>query len=555
MPGFFNKYPYTDFHELNLDYILEQMKLLRKAFEDFVGINAITFADPILWSITREYGKNEVVLDNSGNAYLSLQIIPAGIPLTNDDYWMEIFNFTGFISAIDSNITFNIETNTDIATADYAVDDWILIDNILYRVTAAINEGDTFEVDTNIIRFTLEQFIKSWVTSCTQLINQYKNDIDASELAFTTALQAAFDAAVQGVTVDSEVILARKGWNGYTYTTLADSVQGQAGEIGSKFEYDLGTLVVNSAVIHATGGSDAASGYSRTNQIPLNPKTKKIAVYASIINPIYGIAFYNNYVFISGHAITDANPAEITQNIIDVPAGATTFRLCTVTAQASDTHVIDITNLVDLEDITYFKKTVINKPMIFNNDNIIVFGDSLMVGYLPDNTIASDPWIDQFASRTNASNLRNEAVGGAGYSHGQTVYNQMQGIDFSQRTKIIINAGTNDYYYNVPLTTFATAVETAYTYLDGQNSNNADVIIITPVPRSAGQQYVGDSLDAYREIITKAALIHKYTVIDGSTAPFNTELDAYQTAVMSDGLHPTQDGYDLYANWIAGLLL
>ena len=248
MSDFYNKYPYTDFHELNLDYILEQMKLLRKAFEDFVGINTITFADPILWSITKEYNKNEVVLDNSGNAYLSLQIIPAGIPLTNTEYWMEIFNFTGFISAIDSNITFNIEANTDKATADYVVDDWLLIDNVLYKVTATISEGDTFIIGTNIERFTLEQYIKAWISSCTQLINQYKYDIDESELQYrnqlaqdiadtTASLQAQLDAAISGATVDSEVINARIGADGVTYPTLGDAIRTQFDNIGNKWEF------------------------------------------------------------------------------------------------------------------------------------------------------------------------------------------------------------------------------------------------------------------------------------------------------------------------------
>lgn len=557
MPGFFNKYPYTDFHELNLDYILEQMKLLRKAFEDFVGINTITFADPILWSITREYGKNVVVLDNSGNAYLSLQIIPAGIPLTNADYWMEIFNFTGFISAINSNITFNIENNTDIATANYAVDDWILIDNILYHVTAAISIGDTFEEGTNITRFTLEQFIKSWVTSCTQLINQYKDDIDASELAFTTSLQAAFNAAVGAVTVDSEVVLARKGWNGYTYPTLADAIQGQLTEIGGKFEYDLDTAnwVSNNAINYSTGGPVTVSGYSRSGQIVLKPGTTELTVYSSNTNPQYGIAFYNNYVFISGVTLTSTIPADILKTVVSVPSGASTFRLCCVTSKMTDLHVIDTTPQLPILDREYLKKTVIDKPYSMDDANVIVFGDSLMVGYLPDSTIAASPWINQLATKANFSNLRNEAVGGAGYHTGANVYNQMQGIDFSQRDFIIIAAGTNDYYYNVPLNTFEADLVSTYDYVDLVNTNNSKVIIITPVPRSAAQQYTGDSLDTYRELITKHALMRGYSVIDGTDAPFNTELDSYQTAVMSDGLHPTQLGYNLYANWIAGLLL
>ena len=33
--GFDNKYPYTDFHELNLDWILEQMKNLAAAWDEY----------------------------------------------------------------------------------------------------------------------------------------------------------------------------------------------------------------------------------------------------------------------------------------------------------------------------------------------------------------------------------------------------------------------------------------------------------------------------------------------------------------------------------------
>ena len=35
--GFFNEYPYTDFHELNLDWILEKVKFLLKSVEDIEG--------------------------------------------------------------------------------------------------------------------------------------------------------------------------------------------------------------------------------------------------------------------------------------------------------------------------------------------------------------------------------------------------------------------------------------------------------------------------------------------------------------------------------------
>lgn len=91
---FSDKYPYTDFHELNLDWLLAQMVKLDKAFETFTSANTLTSADPIDWNIATQYGKNTIVVDPaSGIAYLSVQPVPAGIEITNTDYWTPVFEF------------------------------------------------------------------------------------------------------------------------------------------------------------------------------------------------------------------------------------------------------------------------------------------------------------------------------------------------------------------------------------------------------------------------------------------------------------------------------
>ena len=239
---FLNGYPYTDFHELNLDFLLKSMETLKQAFSDFTASNSLIFAEPLLHDLTKTYAKNTIVLDPDGNAYISLQIVPAGVQLSNADYWLMVFNFEDYTEKANKNFTVNYFRDT--TRTPYALDigDWVVLDDILYTVTAAIPVDGLFEIGTNIVHFTVEQFLKDFVTSINQTVLQYKNDIDASELQYrqqlaqdiantTASLQAQLNAAISGATVDSEVINARVGWNNYTYSTLGDAIRGQIGDI------------------------------------------------------------------------------------------------------------------------------------------------------------------------------------------------------------------------------------------------------------------------------------------------------------------------------------
>lgn len=240
--GIFEQFPYANMHEMNLDWLLNMMKKLDKAMETFKATESLKFADPIIWDITTQYAKSTIVLDPTGNAYLSLQPVSTGIQLNNDEYWLEIFNFTDYTRTANQNLTVNTETNTTRATAAYQVDDWLIWNDVLYKVTSAIAIDDALIVapaaGSNIVHFTVEDFIKAFITYATGLIQQYKNDIDASELAYrnqlsndiTTAvssLEAQLEAAIAGATVDSEVINARIGADNITYTTLGDAIRSQ----------------------------------------------------------------------------------------------------------------------------------------------------------------------------------------------------------------------------------------------------------------------------------------------------------------------------------------
>ena len=251
--GLFDHFPYTNVHELNLDWVLSMMKALEAEWEAFTAGNSLQFADPLQHDISKTYAKNTIVLDGNGNAYVSLQAVPVGVGLQNRDYWLMVFDYEAFIEKVNKNFTARYYRDQYRATAAIAIGDWLTVDDVLCKATAAIAADDVLEFGVNIEHFTLEDFIKAFMTSANQMIQQYKNDIDASELQYkneidaselayrnqlaqdiattTENLQRQLDLAISGATVDSEVINARLGADGITYPTLGNAIRAQAGSL------------------------------------------------------------------------------------------------------------------------------------------------------------------------------------------------------------------------------------------------------------------------------------------------------------------------------------
>ena len=99
---FFNTYPYTDGHELNLDWILAQILKLHKDWDEFTAVNTITNAGA--WDITKQYQPWTIVSDNNAG-YISLQPVPAGIAITNTDYWGLIADYDILITDLSDRIS------------------------------------------------------------------------------------------------------------------------------------------------------------------------------------------------------------------------------------------------------------------------------------------------------------------------------------------------------------------------------------------------------------------------------------------------------------------
>lgn len=169
---FNTRWPYTDFHNLNLDWILETLKKQDAAIADFISLNSITYANPLQWDITRQYPKNQVVLDTNGDGYLSVQPVPVGVEIDNTDYWTKIGNFSALWSTVKLAITAADEGLKTTASADRASGDLVWLNNTLYVCTAAITRGTEYGSNN-----TAKTTIDARLANLAQAVSTLQNNV------------------------------------------------------------------------------------------------------------------------------------------------------------------------------------------------------------------------------------------------------------------------------------------------------------------------------------------------------------------------------------------
>lgn len=209
---FDTRWPYTDFHNLNLDWILDTLKKQDAAIADFISLNSITYANPLQWDITRQYPKNQVVLDTNGDGYLSVQPVPVGVEINNTDYWSKIGNFSELWSTVKLAITAADEGLKTTASADRASGDLVWLNNTLYVCTTAITRGTEYGTN-NTAKTTIDarlanlaQAVKTLQDNIVNVNTALGNKIDKSttgDLAQTVSGAYSFNSGPAEVVVDS----------------------------------------------------------------------------------------------------------------------------------------------------------------------------------------------------------------------------------------------------------------------------------------------------------------------------------------------------------------
>lgn len=168
--AFYDKFPYTNFQEINLDKLIIKILQLELEQKEFINNNVIKYADPIQWNITTQYEANTVVTDQAGNAYISSQPVPVGVSINNTDYWSKVGNFDELWSDIKNAISPADEGSGSTATAARSVNDLVWMNNNLYIVTAPMIAGDSYVVGSNCEPTSIDEELKKLIAGLDQEI-------------------------------------------------------------------------------------------------------------------------------------------------------------------------------------------------------------------------------------------------------------------------------------------------------------------------------------------------------------------------------------------------
>ena len=179
--GVIHGYPYTNFHDLNLDWILQKMGEFSDKLENFISLATIKYANPIQWNITSQYESNTVVIDQNGNAYLSVQPVPSGVSLDRTEYWTKIGNFDELWGSIKTAISPFDEGMKTTASADRGINTLVWLNNKLHRVTQYMQIGTEYVPGSNCIESNVNE-IFSYILGLDHA--KYEEDTESLILGF-----------------------------------------------------------------------------------------------------------------------------------------------------------------------------------------------------------------------------------------------------------------------------------------------------------------------------------------------------------------------------------
>lgn len=182
--------PYTNFHDLNLDWIMDELNEFNTKLTNFVSLATIKYADPIQWDITSQYEANTVVVDSNGNAYLSVQPVPSGVSLDRTEFWTKIGNFDALWADVKKAITPNDEGHSPTATAARAVNDLVWVNGALVRVTRAMIAGDAYVPGSNCVSSSTNEILSHIVGSLNILLTEERHAREAADTQLQQAITA-----------------------------------------------------------------------------------------------------------------------------------------------------------------------------------------------------------------------------------------------------------------------------------------------------------------------------------------------------------------------------
>lgn len=169
-------------------------------------------ADPITWDITKTYEPLTIVY-YQGNSFTSRQAVPAGIDITNNDFWALTGNYNAQIEqyrtevqTFDNRITANTNSNSaqDAQLAGTSASGLkTLIESNASDISD--NSDDIADIETTLTGFSSSSQVKTYVDTVAA-------NLDSSLSALGDSLTADIGAVSANVTEQHELIFIGDSW-------------------------------------------------------------------------------------------------------------------------------------------------------------------------------------------------------------------------------------------------------------------------------------------------------------------------------------------------------
>lgn len=513
---FLRRFPYTDFHELNADWLIATVKELIIQLDNFVTLNTIKYADPIQWSITRQYETNTVVIDPvSGVAYLSVKPVPMGVALTNTDYWTQIFDLGEIIGNINRNLTLHNDGYSTTSTFDLDTSDWVLWNGVLYEAMHHIDIGDAYVPDANIKKKSVEELVNAYISSLYTYIGSL-SDLDTND---KDSIVDAINEVVSNLAAAISDFNTKIGDLANLNTTDKTNVVAAINEV-------LTTLSSAISTINATIGTLAN----------LNTTDKSSIVAA--INELYTYA-HNSVDIINTRTgwLTDLNTTdksnlvaainEVKSNVGNLPALTTTNKNDTVAA---------------INEVNQQAANIAGVVNRLANRKIIFIGDSYMHGDSGNQSAEYTPFVTIACNNlglTLNSDYWVSAVGGTGFTTSPTNFlTQLTGVSVpseSAITDIIVFGGYNDNTETAD--TIKAAIQSFCSYAHGRFAHaKVHIGMFANTYNPTKKETLNAILEAYSGTLADYAFINNSQYALHNYSWFTT-----------DSVHPNQYGQNQMA--------
>lgn len=275
-------FPHTRNYDTDLGYLIKQYLTLREKVETLIATQTINYADPLQWDITKQYAKNYIVV-NGYNAYLSKQPVPAGILITNPDYWLVVGDFIKEFDELRENIANANNGVSPTLLVSRKKGDLIWWNDTLYICLKDIEVGTALVIGTNVKEITIEEYVKEKTTEVKEAIN-YTSAASIGIIADDETKGTENTAILNNALENGKVIFFNKGTYYFTGKVI---VKNKAGIIGES--------VADTKLVFNGNGLDVPVTINDTDGVYSEVTIKNIRI-EGLNNTGIGLHLYN-YTF------------------------------------------------------------------------------------------------------------------------------------------------------------------------------------------------------------------------------------------------------------------